>query len=341
VTIKRQRFLPYAYGERRLDLVLTAVRAGEETLDLDAVYDDGRRELDLREHADATEPIAIGVALDGADEALFELVLPASEVADPPVRFAVVAQDEEGWYRTAAPLDMFDGGIRGMLELVPADSTGVLTVEAIALRTAPASAPDPRFASGRGMRLASSHPLTIRTREPVATPGGALDVRWEDFTESSHPERRRRSERIFYLEVTSEPPILWLNQGVSDLRAVLDSKGTHGRRAVIRDLINRTIALPAWYALVHVASLSVRQDEESSPTVPDGWRRGLLARVAPRLHPGVARETAYARLLEELWALRHDGELGGAALIERMVAAIEDELNLADVARRALRELAR
>lgn len=341
MTIKRQRFLPYAYGERRLDLVLTAVRVGEEPLDLDAVYDVGRRELDLREHAGVTEPIAIEVELDGADEALLALVLPASDLADPPVRFAVVAQDDAGWYRTTASLGPLDGGIRGVLEIVPADSSGALTVEAIALRTAPASELDSRFASGRGMRLASSHPLTIRTREPVAPPGGALDVRWEDFTTSSHPERRQRAERIFYLEVTSEPPILWLNQAVQDLRAVLDSKGTHGRRAVIRDLINQTVALPAWYALVHAASLSVTQDEEARPTVPDGWRRGLLARIAPRLHPGVGRETAYARLLEELWALRHDEAPGGAVLIERMITAIEDELSLADVARRALRELAR
>jgi hypothetical protein len=341
VTIKRQRFLPYAYGERRLGLGITEVRAGEEALDLDAVYDDGRRELDLREHAGHTEPVAIGVELDGVDQALLASVLPAGEVAGPPLRFVVVVQDEGGWYRTTAPLRELDGGLRGTLEVVPADSTGVLTVEAIALRTAAASEPDPRFASGRGMRVASSHSLTIRTREPVASPGGALDVRWEDFTKSTHPERKRRSERVFYLEVTHEPPVLWLNQGVPDLRAVLDSKGTHGQRAVIRDLINRTIALPAWYALVHVASLSVTQDEESRPTVPDGWRRGLLARIAPRLHPGVARETAYGRLLEELWALRHEEERDGTELIERMVAAIEDELSLADVARRALRELPR
>ena len=341
MTIKRQRFLPYAYGERRLGHVVSGVRAGGEALDLDAVYSDERRELDLRDHAGDTKPVAVEVELDGADETLFQLVLPEGEIEDPPVRFVVVAQDDGGWYRTTAPLQSVDGALRGVVELVPADSTGVLTVEAIAMRTAPVSAAAPRFASKRGMRLASSHPLTIRTRELVATPGGTLDVRWEDFTESTHPERKRRPERIFYLEVTSEPPVLWLNAGVVDLRAVLDSKGTRGQRAVIRDLIYRTIALPAWYALVHVASLSVTQDEESRPTVPDGWRRGLLARIAPRLEPGVGRETAYGRLLERLWALRHEEEQDGAELIERMVAAIEDELSLADVARRALRELAR
>jgi len=122
---------------------------------------------------------------------------------------------------------------------------------------------------------------------------------------------------------------------------VLESKGTRGQRAVVRDLLNQAIALPVWYALVHVASLSVTQDEESRPTVPEGWRRGLLARIAPRFHPGVARETAYQRLLDELWAIRRDEDAGAAALIERMVTVIADEVNLADVARRALKELAR
>ena len=277
--------------------------------------------------------------MDGETAAL---VLPSAEHGRPPVRLVAAAVDEAGWYRPSAVLVQGESGCAGRLDLVPADATGEVELEAIAVRTADVGAgTDERFASRAGMRVASSAAVRVLTREPARVPGGALDVRWEDFGTSQHPERKRRSDRIFHLETTSEPPILWLNRANPDLVAVLESRGTRGPKAMVRDLVDQAIAMPVWYALVHAASLSVTRDEDGTATVREGWRRGLLARIAPRLHPGIGREVAYQRLLDEL--LEHDevDVPGREWLAERMVSAVADEVDFPVIVGRALRELSR
>jgi hypothetical protein len=297
--------------------------------------------LDVRELGGYAAPVTIHLASPGLDDARRPTLLPAAECADPPVRIVAVATDRGGWYRTTCELTPGRDGYAGVLSLAGADSTGEVTVEAIVVRTRDAATgSDETFASHAGMRIADAPPLRVLTRDPSRVPGGALDVRWEDFRTSAHPERARHSERLFHLE-TLEPPVLWLNRADEDLVAVLESKGTRGPRAVMRDLVNQAIAMPVWYALVHRASMSITRNEDGHPTVAEGWRRGLLARIAPRLHPGVGKDAAYRRLLEDFL----DGdELDASAresLTERMVLALQDELKLADVAARAVRELAR
>jgi hypothetical protein len=156
-----------------------------------------------------------------------------------------------------------------------------------------------------------------------------------------HRERNRRSDRVYYLEATANPPILWLNQAVPDLAAVLESKATWGRRASVRDLLNQAIAGPVWYGLLHCATLAVLLDETGTPTVADGWQRGLLARIAPRVYPGLARDRAYRQLLDAVLELRAPDPHNAVELIERLTQAIQDELDLPAMTRRATRDLAR
>lgn len=342
MTVKRQRYLPYAYAERALGLKVHAIRVGDELLDLELIVDPEMRSLDLRDYMGAAEPIAIDIQVTGIDEALLETVLPANERDEPPLCFVAVVLDRGGWYRVTSTLDRVGDVATGVVEFVPVESTGLASLEVIALRTQ-ASAPNapPGFATGVGMRVASSPELTLYTRERVQPPGGSLDVRWEDFTVSSHPRRKRYPKRIYYLETTSEPPVLWLNRAVPDLATVLESKGTRGPRSFARDLINQAIAGPVWYALLHVAALSVSRDEDGAATVPEGWRRGFLARIAPRVYSGISRERAYRQLLDELFELKEPGSTNAAWLIEQLTQAIHDELDLPTMVRRSLRELAR
>ena len=71
----------------------------------------------------------------------------------------------------------------------------------------------------------------------------------------------------------------------------------------------------------------------------EGWRRGLLAQIAPRVYPGLRRETAYKQLIEDLLIVRDDAGSSGSALIEKLLAAIEDEVDLVSVVTRAIRGL--
>jgi len=339
VTVKRQRFLPYAYAERALALRFVDVRVGDEVVDVDATFDAETRQLDLRDYGDERRPVTLTLEV-AADPDLWDAVLPEPERADPPVRIGLVAQDEGGWYRATAPTaPAAPAGetTRGTLTVVPLDSTGVLTVEALALRTAHAKGRAPGFAARAGMRLVGSHGLTVRLADPRETPGGSLDIRWEDFRTSNHPARRDHPHRIYYLEATLDPPVLWLNQAIPDLAKVFDSKGTRGRVATTRDLLFQAIALPVWYGLLHAAADAIVEDEDGAPNIPRGWQAGLLKKVAPRMVPGVTSDLAYRQLVEELWELSARG--GVAPFVERLVAALQDEMNLDGIARRALKEL--
>ena len=345
MTTKRRRFLPYAFGERALSLEVTAIELDGEEAELLALYDPRTRALDLREFGGHAQPVTIHLASPGLDPELARSLVPEAELSEPPVRTAVVATDAGGWYRTTCILEPTDAGHAGALELVLADSTGRVDLEAIAVRTVDVDARGRKgLATKAGMRVASSVPIRVLTREPATLPGGALDVRWEDFRVSTHPERKRGSDRTFYLETTLDPPILWLNRANPDLVAVLESKGTRGSKAMVRDLLNQAIALPVWYALVHTASLAATRDEDGSPTVPEGWKRGLLARIAPRIHRGIGKEAAYRRLLDDLIEAEEADAVDVNArtwLTESLVRAIQDEVGFGTVTQRALRELAR
>ncbi len=341
MTTKRRRFLPYAFAERALPLHLVGIDFEEESVEVGALFDPTSRTLDLREFGGHAQPVVIRLHTPALDAELVRTLVPKRELADPPVRLVAVATDAGGWYRTTGVLAPADEGYAGKLELVPADSTGHIDIEALVVRREDADRGSRGFATRAGMRVASSSPIRVLTREPTAMPGGALDVRWEDFRTSAHPERKRGSSRIFYLETTLDPPVLWLNRANPDLVAVLESKGTRGSKAMVRDLLNQAIAQPVWYALVHTASMAVTRDEDGAATVPEGWQRGILARIAPRIHRGVGKESAYRQLLEDLVEVDEVDINRRAWLTERLVVAIADELGLETITQRALRELAR
>jgi hypothetical protein len=342
LTTKRRRFLPYAFGERALPLEVTAVEFEGETVELFALFDQATRTLDLREFGGHAQPVAVRLETPALDPDLARTLVPKRELPDPPLRIVAVAMDAGGWYRTTGVLEPIGERYAGVLEIVPADSTGHIDIEALVVRREDAArGPRNEFATKAGMKVASSSPIRVLTREPATMPGGALDVRWEDFRTSAHPERKRGSGRTFYLETTLDPPVLWLNRANPDLVAVLESKATRGSKAMVRDLLNQAIAQPVWYALVHTASMAVTRDEDGAPTVPDGWQRGILARVAPRIHRGLGKESAYHRLLDDLIEVDDVDINRRAWLTERLVLAIQDELGLDKITQRALRELAR
>lgn len=342
MTTKRRRFLPHAFGERALPLEVTAIEFEGEAVEIFALFDPATRTLDLREFGGHAQPVTVRLETPALDPDVVRAVVPKRELSNPPLRIVAIAMDAGGWYRTTGALEPTGEGYAGGLEIVPADSTGHIDIEALVVRREDAAAGSrPGFATKAGMKVASSSPIRVRTREPTTVPGGALDVRWEDFRTSAHPERKRGSGRTFYLETTLDPPVLWLNRANPDLVAVLESKGTRGSKAMVRDLLNQAIAQPVWYALVHTASMAVTRDEDGTATAPEGWQRGILARVAPRIHRGIGKESAYRRLLDDLLEVDEVDVNRRAWLTERLVVAIADELGLDKITQRALRELAR
>ena len=343
MTVKRRRFLPYAFGERRLSFSIVRAWTEDEVVPLEDLLDPERGVLDLRGFADRAHKLSLLIRAPKFDRALLSQVLPATEHERPPVKLVAVLTDARGWCRRSTPLERNGDAFEAEVTVVLPDSTGELEIGLIAVRTAKSDTrPSAGFATETGMRVASAAPLRVTTREPTATPGGSLDVRWVDFPSSELPQLRRRRSAVFYLESTCEPPILWLNKANPDLAGVLESKGTRGRTAMVRDLLNTTIALPVWYGLFHAASLAVQRDEEGEAHAPEGWRAGFLVRLAPRCFPGCPKASAYTQLLDLIMRARDPDHADASAMLtERTVAALHDELRLTEVTERALKELAK
>jgi hypothetical protein len=102
------------------------------------------------------------------------------------------------------------------------------------------------FARHRGSRLAWSPPYEIRFVERP-TKGKFLDIRWEDFSNSIVvPENFE--DALYYLTAQSEPPILYLNNLVTnELKSlVLTPAGHVGTKALPRDVVFCSIANNAY-----------------------------------------------------------------------------------------------
>ena len=67
---------------------------------------------------------------------------------------------------------------------------------------------------------------------------GDLDVKWADFTGDARPagiDAAYRSQ-AFYVDITADPPVIWLNEGVPDLRRLFDEAP---RRSATREGVTR------------------------------------------------------------------------------------------------------
>jgi len=155
--------------------------------------------------------------------------------------------------------------------------------------------------------IATGPPATMFVDPPIHVLHGAVDVEWEDFTQSSNPWRRNNDADVFNLEPHGESPRLYLNLRYKQLRPLLDTKARRGVDAGLRDLTATAIAQTVWVQLFMAAagSLEFDQDTGESELPPSGWRRDLIQRFLPYLYPGMDPELQVRQLGQEL----HEGGL--------------------------------
>lgn len=219
------------------------------------------------------------------------------------------------------------GRARFVLALDRDEFAGFVEIDAHLIRTATAR-DDPgegaSVATRPGTRLAGSRTLTLIIDPPEVRTGNYLDVQYRRFhAEPSAPDPRA----LYELELEGEAPILYLNADHEALRPTLDSKGTRGSQARVRDLLFERIAAGVWTQLVTRACMRLVDDGEPAYA----WEQAVLDQWLPRLYPDQAPDARPASLERELPDL--------PAFLARLDGVLQVEGKLAELATKLMGEL--
>ncbi len=317
---KLERFLPYAYERFGIELELLGCeldgRAGPDPQREPRVLAlDGEPWRRARVHYRVSVP-----------ERTLKAVLPPSDRAARPAALLLTVRCaatrlRRGLRIALAPRDglALDGALmierdecEGQLELVPF----------LVRETAGGHAPG--YSRRPGERLASARPWLLRVQTAQNVSGKFLDVRYRSFKEDALLAAFQ--DNVYRLECDQDAPVLWINADHDKVSAVLDERGTTGKKARLRDVFYDLVAQGVWSQLfVRAASdLDASEPEgEAQAESTYGWQDGVLREVLPFMFPG---SPGHAERVRELLRLRTDDL---ALLFERLDAALQAKSQLA------------
>ncbi len=164
---------------------------------------------------------------------------------------------------------------------------------------------------GRLRVVGSSVPwgLVVDKSEAPDKPGvPPLRTIWIDFADPDAPiEARRHVEGHAYVDVSANPPVLYLNKGIDGLQLLILSNSTKLERRRHRDMLGALIARYAANALFRAAVEQITADEFGGP--PDG----PTGRVLRDICEAVAAELPDTETVEDLYGAIADLPPGTAA----------------------------
>jgi hypothetical protein len=286
---QEQRFLPWAYESQALTLAVVDVELDGHTL----VVEPRGQIIDL-----TSEWICARLQLElTVPNRVLERVITKPERASPPVSGLITLRCDKTHVRERVCLrpwaEADAGRFRTTLTLARDDLATVASLDAFLVRSAAAIEPVPGVASQLGTRLATARPLLLMIDEPPIHSGNYLEIQYRSFDKDPTLPASRRPA-LYRLELEREDPILYLNSDHERVRAALDSKGTTGRRARMRDLVFERIAAGVWSQLIVRAAARVVEDGE----LVYAWEHAVLEQWLPRLYPDPIDDDSRHRCLE-------------------------------------------
>jgi hypothetical protein len=178
----------------------------------------------------------------------------------------------------------------------------------------------------------------------IATPevpqfSGDLEVKWADFTKNeSRPQvvDPAFSDLGHYVDITSDPPVIYLNEGVPDLRRLFDDVPNRNvAERAIRDAYFHSIAVSGWLSMFNASLGAVEQESDDQVVWPDNaWQSQVLETLLPRIYPDQQVESSIRQAYED------DQDPYAARLLQsRATAAINAMLREPQKLRRTIRVL--
>ncbi len=271
VYLPRKDALPYRHAEAGIELRLDScsLDSGEEV----PISAHGRF-VDLKQWANWKQLHVKGTI--SVPDSVVETVFPPDEHEAPPGRLLLVVWClptilREG--REVHPGPALVGAHPFDLVLSRDQFRGVVTLEARLVRTAPRDAGEGLFASDGQVHLATSDVVELELDE-LELRRGFLTVRWEPLEEG-----------LVYQLDTSDPtkPVLLLNNKHPALYRILNSPGTTGREARMRDVVFEQIYYGVWMQLIHRTAADIDPDDH----VRQDWQKGVLRFVGEILYPEI------------------------------------------------------
>lgn len=255
------------------------------------LLEEGGERLILAEGLPEDGELAITVRVEVADATLAKLV-PASEMPSPPVALIVGVTSNSSRKRRAVPLGDVDGVWTGTVRIPKAELFGKLTLSPRLVRTSVGT--DVDYACHEGALLAAGDPVLVEVDASPAPAGGYLDIRFENFAESTSDALNQVPEQLYSLDAGRDVPILWLNSGVEGFESALSTKARRGSPRRLRDAMYDTIVSQVWTSLAAMAftALAVKIGEfaaagdDSDPLEElSEWNQRVITFWATKIFP--------------------------------------------------------
>lgn len=178
------------------------------------------------------------------------------------------------------------------------------------------------LASAGGSILAEVEDYSVLMDPPQVLPGSSLRIEWRKFSE----EPGVSSTDLFALRVEGTPIIL-LNTEFPNAYDILESRGTHGANARIRDVQFHLIVHQVWTSLIARALDSLSTALREGDRAPlealeelEEWERQVVKDWAPHLTDSAGDEA-----IESL--CKHVGKGTGDLLLVGVPSAIQSRFN--------------
>lgn len=261
------------------------------------------------------------------------------EIADGDVRVVVVLHCAATNLRTVVPLETAGAERRGQyvgqLELESIHLHGRARIEAIVAAT---------VAHVTNRYLGHSRPVVVNLEEPrsVEIGGGDVTLAWRRF--DAPADDGVLIDPVFHDEPAwldlsnQDEAVLYLNEGVADLRRLLDDRpGRTALEKATRDAVFDSIAVAATVAMFNGALQAAAHlvGDNESPPWPDGtWAPGVLRALLGSMYPNLGADEALTAALGD----RNDPD-GGPQLQALAHAAASHLLKTTRTAHRVVRAL--
>lgn len=188
----------------------------------------------------------------------------------------------------------------------------------------------PESASRRGAVLATGPSLRLYVDETERPVRGALDVRWEDFSEPDNPWSK---EDLFAFDAGGDEPTLWLNSWYQAFKATLDGSERSGVDTALRHVLNALAAQTTWMQLFMTAAGQLAAAEEPVEESLKGWERDVLSNFLPRIFPDEQTDEDRREQLAEI--MRSPDQMG--TLMAQLGHAAQEVVGTADHFQKAIR----
>lgn len=309
----RSTTLPFAYRDSGIEFELESYSVdGKKVQDLD--LKPGQREIDFTqslppsEDSEDWEKVVLFGQLD-IPETTIEHVFPEWERKEPPAKLYVTVRCHETIYRerTIVSEKRTGAGSYDVSVSIPKDvARGTVELRPYLVRSEDGPVNE-RYAGKRNFKLASGKIYSVVLDLPPGEKPPAIDGEEISFSRAAHlPD----GEKLYYLDFrNTSRPKLWINSDHPRITDVLQSQGSVGAEARMRDVILDEISYGVWTQLIVRAGCGIDEDGdveyEWQQTIIDTFARNLydvdeVSEATHKLRAEVEDPTSLPHLMERI-----------------------------------------